>query len=135
MHKFMDVKQSGTVKEYRRGFECLSIYLPPIPNHIMYDIFLKGLKVEIQADLSKEKVKGLLNLMDAAINLRKLFKKFGRPMNQNISRCPSNRGIVHEKDPLRSTPPNYSTVVQVVAVSRNRTQSTTKPYPPIQEWC
>ena len=73
MHQFMDVKQSGIVKEYRWEFERLSVYLPPIPDHIMHDRFLKGLKVKIQAELSAEKVKGLLNLMDAAIKAEKII--------------------------------------------------------------
>ena len=40
----------------------------------MYNICLKGLKVEIQAELSREKVKGLLNLMDATIKAEKIIQ-------------------------------------------------------------
>ena len=67
MRKFMDVKQSGVVKEYRQQFERLLVYLPPFRDQIMNDIFLKGLKEEIQVKLSKENKKGLLHLMDAII--------------------------------------------------------------------
>ena len=85
MRKFMDVKQSGVVKEYRQQFERLLVYLPPFRDQIMNDIFLKGLKEEIQVKLSKENKKGLLNLMDATIKVEKLFRQLGRPTNRYIS--------------------------------------------------
>ncbi|XP_078442298.1 uncharacterized protein LOC144711996 [Wolffia australiana] len=73
-HQFMDIKQTGTVKEYRKEFERLSVYLPPMPEDIMYDIFLKGLKVEIQTEMDVEEFLGLRRLMDLALKTEKRLK-------------------------------------------------------------
>ncbi|XP_078431081.1 uncharacterized protein LOC144702930 [Wolffia australiana] len=88
----MDIKQTGKVKEYRKEFERLSVYLPPMPEDIMYDIFLKGLKTEIQTEMDIKELVGLRRLMDLALKTEKRLnalwqeweshsQKAGRPPN------------------------------------------------------
>ena len=43
-HEFMDIKQRGTIKEYCQEFEHLSVYIPPLPELVLEETFMKGLK-------------------------------------------------------------------------------------------
>ena len=72
----------------------------------MYNIFLKGLKVEIQAELSREKVKGLLNLMDATIKAEKIIQTLWKEYESKHQRSdwggqgtPRTRGQYMKKTP------------------------------------
>ena len=74
MEQFLDIKQKGSVKEYRDEFERLSVYLPPISEAIMMKTFAKVLTKGIKAELSRESFKDLRELMDAAFKIEKIMQ-------------------------------------------------------------
>lgn len=60
-----------TLHDYREEYECLSISLPPIQNIIMEQTFIKGLKLELHAKISKENLTRLRAIMDATLYVEK----------------------------------------------------------------
>ncbi|XP_078447009.1 uncharacterized protein LOC144715877 [Wolffia australiana] len=103
-HQFMDIKQTGTVKEYRKEFERLSVYLPPMPEDIMYDIFLKGLKTEIQTEMDIEEFVGLRRLMDLALKTEKRLKALWQAWENHSQKGgrPPNAGVRYQENHIHS---------------------------------
>ncbi|XP_078435645.1 uncharacterized protein LOC144706521 [Wolffia australiana] len=69
----MNLKQTGTVSEYRSEFEDLVAFLSHIPADVQESAYLKGLKPEVRVELNKYRPSGIQDIMDysleAEINL------------------------------------------------------------------
>lgn len=85
LHEFMDIKQTGTIRSYCQEFERLSVYLPPLPDLVLEETFLKGLKMDIQAELIDNPPKGLLQLMEEAKKVERQLQIVYKTSTDNLA--------------------------------------------------
>lgn len=52
----------------------MSTYLPTLQDIVMVQTFIKGLKLEIQFEISKEHLVGLCAIKDVALHVQKCLK-------------------------------------------------------------
>lgn len=64
--RFLPLRQTGSVVEYRRKFEVSAAPLHEVPEEILEGIFMNGLKPEIQTELCLLKPVVLTEIMDTA---------------------------------------------------------------------
>ena len=78
------------MKDYYEEFERFLVNLPSIPNKIVEQTFLNGLKLEIQAELSRDQLVGLRTSMDTSLSARKclaiLWNSFNSQGGHSYSR-------------------------------------------------
>ena len=75
--------RTGQLKKYMDEFERLSVYLPPIEEAITMQVFMKGLKAEIQAESSREKYPTLRQLANEALKAEKHFRIIRQALCKN----------------------------------------------------
>ena len=73
---FLDIRQRGTILDYRTEFESFAAYLPHILEYILIQTYMKGLKPNIQAELDGKEVQGLCEVMDASIQAETRLQTF-----------------------------------------------------------
>ena len=71
MHQFLNISYGVSLKDYYEEFKRFSVNLPSIPNEIVEQTFLNGLKLEIQAELSRDQLVTLKTSMDTSLSARK----------------------------------------------------------------
>ena len=64
--RFLSIKQMEIVAEYKRDFEIMSASMASLPDEVLEGTFVKGLKLEIQAEVRVLKPIGLGPLMEKA---------------------------------------------------------------------
>ena len=57
--RFLDIRQTGTVAEYRQDYELMSTSMTGLPDEVLESAFVKGLKLEIRAEVRVFKPIGL----------------------------------------------------------------------------
>ncbi|XP_078444818.1 uncharacterized protein LOC144713949 [Wolffia australiana] len=65
--QLMNLKQTGTVSEYRSEFEDLVAFLSHVQPDIQETAYFKGLKPEVRVELNKYRPEGIQEIMDLSI--------------------------------------------------------------------
>ncbi|XP_078429554.1 uncharacterized protein LOC144701690 [Wolffia australiana] len=65
--QLMNLRQKGTVSEYRSEFEDLVAFLAHVPHDIQETAYLNGLKREIRVELNKYRPFGIQDIMDYSL--------------------------------------------------------------------
>ncbi|XP_078443745.1 uncharacterized protein LOC144713125 [Wolffia australiana] len=65
--QLMNLRQRGTVSEYRSEFEDLVAFLSHVPNDIQETAYLNGLKPEVRIELNKYRPFGIQDIMDYSL--------------------------------------------------------------------
>lgn len=88
--RFLAIKQTGTVAEYREKFEIMSAPLKNVGEDTLEGVFINGLDEEVQADVLMANPVGLSQIMDMAqrvedrnIRISKIKEK-ERPQLRNV---------------------------------------------------
>ncbi|XP_019054932.1 PREDICTED: uncharacterized protein LOC109115387 [Nelumbo nucifera] len=68
--QLLSLRQSTTVKEYRRQFEVLSVPLRDLPESVLEAAFVNGLRPDIQSELRQMEPVGLMRKMVAAQKIK-----------------------------------------------------------------
>lgn len=63
---YLGISQETTVSEYRKRFEALCLDLISLPGKYLEEIFLRGLKPNLQAAVRQLQPKGIVHMMDLA---------------------------------------------------------------------
>lgn len=64
--RFMALRQTGSVRDYRRQFEILAAPIGDIPEHVLEGHFINGLKTEVKAEVRLHAPEGLGRVMEVA---------------------------------------------------------------------
>ncbi|PWA41621.1 retrotransposon gag domain, Retroviral aspartyl protease [Artemisia annua] len=89
----IDIKQTGTIQEYRQEFAKRSSRVTNWPEHCLLGVFLNGLKDDLKADVRIHKPRTVYKAMSIAIEFESkvVYTKFGKslPCSAKIEPVPS----------------------------------------------
>lgn len=107
------LSQEGSVSEYRAAFEDLSTRVLGLPEHFILEMFISGLKEEIQSEVVRDKPADLQEAFDLAIfvenQLTRSSKHYAYKPKNSFKQSAYQPFL--PKDKTNSTPPVASTTI------------------------